>query len=525
VDFTEFWDHHWSGRIKGESVEMNEGKMRHILRQLWKKPYLIPLRKLEVGCGTGIHIYYLSQLCEEWKRQYVGVDLSPTTIGFARKSGLQAFCGDITKGIETVSDPLTGAKPEIMQDFQFFLFLDVLEHIPDHEAVAKKVRELASKDGFHIFGNIPLYRSAHEKNGGYEREMNIEELEKFMRACGIEKYEHNVYGINGWPYMTFEGKSNGYPAISRVVKSEKPIMNDKPLSVAILTPWNNAWIPLYRRVFEEQGHQVKVMDGRNEMPDHYDVYLHMWAGQTEPVPGAVNLMFLRRFEFFSFNWVGYDWSKIDRLIFCNQHFKNIFESKVGRDKCQTELVYNVVDPDKWTFAERGHGNKIGMACHVHPKKNLPLAAQILGKLMELGGEPYELHIAGEIQDSCTALYLKGLGLNIKLHGHVEDLNAWWDDKNYCLSTSISEGNPNNVIEAMAKGIMPVVHRWPGAEKQFMKDWCFSSVGRAVEIIRSSPHDSARYDSVSYRTYADEHFGIDNFRSVARMAETDFAKKH
>jgi hypothetical protein len=39
----------------------------------------------------------------------------------------------------------------------------------------------------------------------------------------------------------------------------------------------------------------------------------------------------------------------------------------------------------------------------------------------------------------------------------------------CLSTSLSEGNPNNVIEAMAKGIKPVVHAWPGAEDQFPED--------------------------------------------------------
>ena len=97
------------------------------------------------------------------------------------------------------------------------------------------------------------------------------------------------------------------------------------MRVLILTPWDNAWIPLYKQVFEEKGHQVRV-DPDGSKWQKADVFLHMWAGQTVPRTGAVNIMFMRRYEFFEFDWRNYDWSMIDRLVFCNSFFKDEFDS-------------------------------------------------------------------------------------------------------------------------------------------------------------------------------------------------------
>lgn len=278
------------------------------------------------------------------------------------------------------------------------------------------------------------------------------------------------------------------------------------LRVLLLTPWENAWIPLYTKVFEERGHQVRV-DQEGSRWRKADVFLHMWAGQTSPRPGAVNLMFLRRYEFFDFDWRKYDWTSVDKLIFCNPALKDIFDNTTTAN---TELVYNAVDTSKWTHQDRGPGKKIGMACHVHPKKNLPLAAQILERL-----PGYELHIAGAVQDPCTALYLQSRKNKIKLYGHVKDMDKWWEDKNYCLSTSISEGNPNNVNEAMAKGIKPIVHDWPGASDQYPET--FKTVDEAVAQI------TGEYGS-GYREHVDTFFSLDNFRRVVDMAEKAHADR-
>jgi len=275
------------------------------------------------------------------------------------------------------------------------------------------------------------------------------------------------------------------------------------MRILILTPWKNAWIQHYSKVFEERGHQVKV-DHDGKQWQKADVYLHMWTGMSEPKAGAINIMFLRRFEFFEKSWRTFPWERVDRLVFCNSFFQSEFNAVLPDVK--TELVYNAVDTSQWAVAT-GSGKKIGMACHIHPKKNLPLAVQVLQAL----GEGWELHIAGQVQDQCTALYLASRGLNIKLYGHVADMDKWWQDKDFCLSTSISEGNPNNVIEAMAKNIKPVVHNWPGSRKQFPGGCIFSTVSEAVEIITGA-------NDGGYREFAETRYSLNNFRRVVDIVE-------
>jgi hypothetical protein len=82
---------------------------------------------------------------------------------------------------------------------------------------------------------------------------------------------------------------------------------------------------------------------------------------------------------------------------------------------------------------------------------------------------------------------------------------------YCLSTSISEGNPNNVIEAMAKGIKPIVHNWPGAEDQFPMS-IFNSVDEAVKLLTENT-----YESRMYRGSVESKFSLKNFEQVADIA--------
>jgi glycosyltransferase involved in cell wall biosynthesis len=282
------------------------------------------------------------------------------------------------------------------------------------------------------------------------------------------------------------------------------------MKVLILTPWKNTWIPYYKKVFEERGHSVRVAHDSKQLI-RADVYLHMWACMSYPIPNAVNIMFMRRFEFFEYNWKEYPWDKIDSLVFCNTFFKREFDSYFKHIH-NTELIYNAVDTEVWAEKPHSKGVKVGMACHVHPKKNLPLAAQIIKAL----GKPFELHITGEWQDSATVAYLhwaaKEMDLDITLYGHTENMAKWWADKDYCLSTSLSEGNPNNILEAMAQGIRPVVHSWPGAIDQFPSRCIFNGVYEAVGQITGD------YGS-GYREHVEKYYSLLNFRDVVKIAET------
>lgn len=84
------------------------------------------------------------------------------------------------------------------------MFWDVLEHIPNHKTLAKRIKELASND-FYIIGNIPLYTSDHANQvGGFEQPMDVNKLFDFLQCCGAIGFEQEIYGAYGYPYMFFE---------------------------------------------------------------------------------------------------------------------------------------------------------------------------------------------------------------------------------------------------------------------------------------------------------------------------------
>lgn len=294
------------------------------------------------------------------------------------------------------------------------------------------------------------------------------------------------------------------------------VVSETRKKIALITPWENAWVPHFRKAIEARGHDFAL---GSHLPDSYrpDAVIHGWAdGAVAPGPNRRDIVVLRRYELFAGACSKIDWAHVDVLVCVNDwiadRVRDFFAAK--GIAVPVHVIYNAVDPDAWTFRERKPNKKIGMACHVHPKKNLPLALQILAGLPA----DYELHIAGAVQDPCTAEYLdhaaRTMRRRIYLYGHVpaEHMDVWWEQMGFCLSTSISEGNPNNVIEAMAKGIRPVVHDWPGAAQQLPGGWLFAAAGDAVRMI-----EAGGYDSKAYRALVENRFSLANIDRVVDLA--------
>lgn len=249
-----------------------------------------------------------------------------------------------------------------------------------------------------------------------------------------------------------------------------------------------------------------------------DVHLFMWCDISswdfinKTSKQSKYIMFMRRYEFFTGLWMKVDWSKIDHLIFVNDFFANAVKNTLNSAMPKYSVIYNSVDTGKWTYKERTHGKKIAWVGFVNQKKNLPLAIQIMRELPDA----YELHIAGGVQDNATMFYMKNISqiLSIIYHGHIshERMDNWLEDKNYILNTAISEGCPNHVIEAMAKGIKPLVHNWPGSKEQF-GDYVFDTVAEAKDAILKDEYISSEYLGTIHNK-----FGMNNYLKVKEIVE-------
>jgi glycosyltransferase involved in cell wall biosynthesis len=250
-----------------------------------------------------------------------------------------------------------------------------------------------------------------------------------------------------------------------------------------------------------------------------DCYIFLWCDEqfynfikfgNNPKHKHKIITFIRRYEMYSYPFEEVNWDKIDAVIMVNDYLAEWF---LGVTKKVPYVIYNSVDLSKWRYAERGHGKNIAWVGYINKKKNLPLAFQVMAGLPR----DYTLHVAGGLQCGESMDYLQciseDLGIKVVLYGHIDGIDSWLDDKNYLLSTSLSEGCPNNVIEAMAKGIKPIVHNWPGSKCQF-GDYVFNTVDEAVSDILPESH----YDSSEYYKLVEEKFGPSNYRRFRKIVD-------
>jgi len=278
------------------------------------------------------------------------------------------------------------------------------------------------------------------------------------------------------------------------------------MSIQVVNPLKMQWESGYKDIFPCSTWNTTPQEG-------YETNLFMWCDKAtvdfiNKSEGVKNIVFIRRYEWFAGFWRALDFSKVQAFIFVNDYFAAQFEKITG---IKPYVVYNGVTPEKWAYKQRKHGNKIAVVGFINQKKNLPLAMQILAALPE----GYTLHLVGEVQDYATMDYIDNLSKSMKrkvyFYGRIDEIDLWLEDKNYLLSTAISEGCPNNVIEAMAKGIKPVIHNWPGAREQF-GELVFDTVSEAVSMM--SPESP--YESGIYRGIVEQRFGLNNYLKVKEI---------
>ncbi|MEJ5229437.1 MAG: glycosyltransferase [Pseudothermotoga sp.] len=192
------------------------------------------------------------------------------------------------------------------------------------------------------------------------------------------------------------------------------------------------------------------------------------------------------------------WNKIDRVIFVA---RNVLDTTL--QNCEAvrnsniRLIHNGLDLNRYKFDIRRPGPNIAFAGFFNYKKNPVLAVQILKKLSEIDSR-YNIQWAGEIQDERMYRYIlyilnkMRIEKNFSFVGWKKDIDRFLEDKNFFLSTSIHEGYGVAILEAVAKGIKPVIHNFYIAEEFYPKEWIFNTVDEAVEMITSDSYDSDQY---------------------------------
>lgn len=215
-----------------------------------------------------------------------------------------------------------------------------------------------------------------------------------------------------------------------------------------------------------------------------------------------------------------NWGSIDKIIFVSKHIRDTAIDISCIDSNKTKITPNGLKIEDWSYKKRYDGFNIAYVGYINYKKGPMLLIQTFKKIYDLDNR-YKLYIAGEFQDLRDKLYFTqmsnemGISENIIFTGWQEDLNEWLDDKNYILVSSLLESQHMSIMQAMAKGIKPIIHNFVGAVNIYPKKYLWNTIDEVNEMLKSRD-----YNSLSYREFIEKNY---DFEVILKLLEEELRK--
>ncbi|QTL97692.1 glycosyltransferase [Iocasia frigidifontis] len=203
-----------------------------------------------------------------------------------------------------------------------------------------------------------------------------------------------------------------------------------------------------------------------------------------------------------------NWDYINKLIFVAGHLQKFVVDNYKIDKEKTIVIPNGIDAGGWTFKQRKPGFNIAYVGYINYKKGPMLLLHTFKALYNMDSK-YKLYIAGKFQDNRDVLYFQqmikefGLEKNLFFDGWQGDIDKWLEDKNCILCTSVLESQNMSVMQAMSKGIKPIIHNFVGAKSIYEEKYIWNTIDEAVEMIMSE-----EYNSKEYRRFIQNKYSIE-----------------
>lgn len=192
------------------------------------------------------------------------------------------------------------------------------------------------------------------------------------------------------------------------------------------------------------------------------------------------------------------WENVNKIIFVAEHIRNFTINNFNIDKEKTIVIPNGIDIPKWTFQDRKPGFNIAYVGYINYKKGPMLLLHTFKAIYDKNNQ-YKLFIAGKFQDARDILYFNQMIKEFRLEDNVvyegwqDNLDKWLEDKNYILCTSILESQNISIMQAMVKGIKPIIHNFVGAKEIYPQYLVWNTINDAVEMITDSKYNSQEYN--------------------------------
>ncbi|MFC1556818.1 tetratricopeptide repeat protein [candidate division KSB1 bacterium] len=226
---------------------------------------------------------------------------------------------------------------------------------------------------------------------------------------------------------------------------------------------------------------------------------------------SVILCRMHKYEVFTDMPDKVNWENVDHLICVFKLVADVLKKRIDI-KTPVSIIPNGVNFNKYPFPEnKRYGKKIAYVGHIKKSKGPELLLQCFAKIYRYDPE-YTFHIAGFHQDQEFQIYfdhlIARLGLPVKYYGWIENIEPWLSDKDYILSSSVSEAFQYAVVEGIAKGLLPLVHNWPDSDTIYPGEVLFSTVDECLELLQKYEKSSRPELARSYRERMEERFSLE-----------------
>jgi len=158
-----------------------------LLDRFLPEPPSHPRKILDVGCGTGTMLRYLSAYGE-----VQGADADAEAVHFCRVRGLDNVCR------------LTGETiPFSDNSFDLISMFDVLEHIEDDRGTLREIFRVLKRDGMLIL-TVPAYRflwGAQDEISFHKRRYRASEIEERLNEAGFVLIKLSYFNTLLFPFI------------------------------------------------------------------------------------------------------------------------------------------------------------------------------------------------------------------------------------------------------------------------------------------------------------------------------------
>ena len=203
------------------------------------------------------------------------------------------------------------------------------------------------------------------------------------------------------------------------------------------------------------------------------------------------------------------WEKIDLvLLFGSSAVEQALMQEVPdiRHRTRLTVVPYAANLDRYPLRRRERGKNLACMGRLDGEANPALLIQCMQKLHYMDPE-YKLFFSGEFASPAMAQYVRHMVERLHLTETVHfgpepaDWNTWLSDKHFVVACGSGEDQVEGVLTALACGLKPVIHRFPGAENWFPTEYLFDIAEQFCECVLSPEYEPARYRRLVEDRYA------------------------